>query len=244
MTVLKKLSQNSNPILRVKEHGFLSVDKPAGMTSFQVVRIVKRHLTEKKIGHAGTLDPLATGLLILAIGRQYTRQISTIQDLEKEYEVEIKLGVGTDTDDADGAITNDSKLSVTDDQIKEAILLFVGKLDQMPPQFSAKKVGGKRAYKLARAGETVDLKPSQVVVHSIEILSIKNGEFPILHLKITCSKGTYIRSLARDIGEKLGSFGHVVTLKRTKIGHFSVSDSISLDDITPEKIKSALIKKI
>ncbi len=208
--------------------GTLLVDKDLSWTSFDVVAKLRNQFHVKKIGHAGTLDPLATGLLILCLGKD-TKTIESYQNMSKEYIAEIKLGATTATDDSEGEEQNitDSR-HLTKENIEIAIAAFVGKIEQIPPIFSAKKVNGKRAYKLARENKEVELTASLVEIYSIDILEIN---LPIVKIKVACSKGTYIRSLARDIGQKLGVGGYLSSLRRTRIGEFSAEDAFKVPEI-------------
>lgn len=219
--------------------GFLLVNKPAGMSSFGVIRRL-RHITGvKKIGHAGTLDPFATGLLIVAIGKSFTKRIEEMQGLPKEYVTTMVIGAETDTLDRDGKIKRIKLIknaAVTDKTILDVTGSFVGSFMQEPPQFSAKRIGGKRAYKLARKGQEVSLRKSLVEVTEISLISIQNGIFPECTLKINCSKGTYIRSLVRDISYGLNSCGFTKTLTRTKIGQYDVLDALNLDQMDYETV--------
>jgi tRNA pseudouridine55 synthase len=207
--------------------GILLVDKPAGLTSHDVVRRLRRTSGEKRIGHTGTLDPRATGLLPLVLGRA-TRLASRLTAHRKTYEATIRLGVSTDTDDADGQPLS-GPVPVTADAgaIRDALGSFVGAIDQLPPRHSAKKVGGERAYALARRDEDVRLSPVPVTVFEIETLG---GTADEVHLRITASSGFYVRALARDLGVALGCGGHLASLRRTVIGRFHVAMALSLDE--------------
>ncbi len=200
----------------------LLFDKPLTWTSFDVVKKVRGALKIKKVGHAGTLDPLATGLLILCTGK-YTKRINEIQGLPKEYTGTITLGMTTDSEDleTEPVYSGDAAI-ITSEQIGSAALKLTGKLMQRPPLHSAKWVDGKRAYVLARQGSDHKLNPVEIEVHSFEISKI---DLPIIHFKVNCSKGTYIRSLARDMGELLGCGAHLSSLRRTAIGQYAVSDA-------------------
>ncbi len=207
--------------------GFLVIDKPLGWTSFDVVAKVRGMLHPKKIGHAGTLDPLATGVLVLCLG-EGTKLSEKVMGTEKEYLGEITLGATSQTDDAEGPIVPNEGATECPITTVEAVLQsFVGTFGQMPPQFSAKKVNGIRAYKLARKGKEVDLKPAQVIVHRIEMLDYK---WPQIKVRIVCGKGFYVRSLARDVGEKLGVGGYLSALKRTRVGVFSIERAVTVEN--------------
>lgn len=202
------------------------------MTSHDVVAIVRRVLGQRSVGHVGTLDPFATGLLILLVGRA-TRLARFITGFEKRYRAEAILGVRTDTDDRTGSIISqvDAPQWPSRERIVEVMAEFVGPLQQRPPRFSAKHIGGRRAYALARAGEPVDLKSTSVEVHRI---SVVEWQPPRLTFEATVSTGTYIRSLARDLGERLGLGAHLAELRREQIGPHRVEDAVSMDDLGPE----------
>jgi len=215
------------------EGSVLFIDKPLTWTSFDVVNKIRKslkyHLGIKKIkvGHAGTLDPLASGLVIICTGKA-TKTIVNYQDLEKEYEAEVRLGATTPSFDLETEVDKTFPWEhITTSDIGEVIKAFTGELEQMPPIYSAKSVDGKRAYNMARKGKTIELKPQQVAIHRLEVLK---ENLPDLSLLIECSKGTYIRSLARDIGEKLNSGGHLTGLRRTRIGPYEVDKAISIDN--------------
>jgi tRNA pseudouridine55 synthase len=211
----------------------LLVDKPAGPTSFGVVAQVRRALPRKvKVGHAGTLDPFATGLLLLVTGRA-TRLAPFLVGLEKRYRTTVQLGVRSDTGDVDGELVQSGEPLPTGEELREALRGFVGELDQVPPATSAVKVGGRRAYALARAGEVVELEPRRVRIHALELCGY-DPQTGLAELDVRCSKGTYIRSLARDLGEALGCGAHCQTLRRSAIGTFDVSAAGSPDDVAAD----------
>ncbi|HWT32259.1 MAG TPA: tRNA pseudouridine(55) synthase TruB, partial [Microbacterium sp.] len=211
--------------------GILLVDKPGGMTSHDVVARSRRALNTKKIGHAGTLDPMATGLLILGVGPA-TRLLTYLVGLGKTYEATIRLGVATDSDDADGRITATADAAhVTGAQIDAGVVQLTGPISQVPSTVSAIKVDGRRAYDLARAGEDVQLKARDVVVSRFEVLARRPGDGVIdLDVVVDCSSGTYIRALARDLGAGLGVGGHLTALRRTRIGPFAVAEARPVPD--------------
>lgn len=218
--------------------GILLVDKPGGVTSHDVVARARRALNTRKIGHAGTLDPMATGLLILGVGSA-TRLLTFIVGLDKTYEATIRLGVSTDSDDADGSVTAQAPAAdvnaVTDAAISAGIDDLTGEISQVPSTVSAIKVGGKRAYDLARAGEEVHLKARTVTVTRFEVRAERRlpDEGVIdLDVVVDCSSGTYIRALARDLGAALGVGGHLTGLRRTRIGSFEVTDAVT--ELTPD----------
>lgn len=215
--------------------GFLIIDKPRGMSSMQAVARIRRRARGGRTGHAGTLDPLATGVLIIAIGRTATRSIDTIVATTKQYETKIDLSAFTATDDSEGEREEiDVRTPPRDDAVQSAVERFIGRIEQRPPAFSAVKVGGQRAYAAARRGEALDLKPRQVEIQSIEILSY---DWPMLSLRLTCSKGTYVRSLARDVGTTLGTGGHCAMIRRTAVGPFTIEQAMALDDV-PDPLRA------
>ncbi|HET6301393.1 tRNA pseudouridine(55) synthase TruB [Microbacterium sp.] len=212
--------------------GILLVDKPGGVTSHDVVARARRVLGTRKIGHAGTLDPMATGLLILGV-EGATRLLTFIVGLDKTYEATIRLGVATDSDDADGEITATTDAShVAPSDIASGIGALTGRISQVPSTVSAIKVGGRRAYDLARAGEQVELRAREVEVTRFDVLAQRRGDSTVdLDVVVDCSSGTYIRALARDLGAALGVGGHLTALRRTRIGPFAVADAALLDDL-------------
>ena len=225
--------------------GILLVDKPGGMTSHDVVARARRALDTRKVGHAGTLDPMATGLLVLGVGAS-TRLLTFIVGLDKTYEATIRLGVSTATDDAEGEITAvASAQAVTDADIGAGIDALTGTIDQVPSAVSAIKVDGRRAYDRVRAGEQVELAARTVTVSRFEVRNARRGgadvdgtALPLVDLDVVvdCSSGTYIRALARDLGASLGVGGHLTALRRTRIGPFLVADGAALDDMTAARL--------
>lgn len=210
----------------------IGIDKPLGWTSFDAVKrlrgAIQRRLRVKKfkVGHAGTLDPLATGVLIVCTGRA-TRQIEVLQNGSKEYVAEITLGATTPSFDLETEIDATYPWEhITLDRVNEVLPRFIGKVMQVPPVFSAVKVDGKRAYNLARKGKEVELKAKPLEIKEIEVVKF---EAPVLTIRVVCSKGTYIRALARDIGEALGSGGHLTALRRTRVGEIHIDDCLSVD---------------
>ena len=210
--------------------GFLAVDKPRGITSNQVVGKVKQATGVKKVGHAGTLDPMATGVLVLAVGK-VTRLIRYIQDQAKEYVATALFGVATDTLDADGAVLSREPMHFDEGDLEAIIPRFVGTICQIPPMVSALKKDGTRLYELARQGQVIEREARQVDVHDLEILSVGAPPYPEVEFRVVCGKGTYVRSLADDIAAVLGGQAHLTALRRTKIGPFRVSDSVTIDDL-------------
>jgi len=216
--------------------GWLVVDKPAGPTSTAVVNKVRWALDAKKAGHAGTLDPDATGVLAVALG-EATKTVPYITDALKAYRFTVRWGQATRTDDAEGDVIATSDLRPTDDEIKEALHGFVGDIAQVPPQFSAVKIDGERAYKRARDGEEMELSARPLWVEELTLLDRPDADHA--ELELVCGKGGYVRSIARDLGEKLGCYGHVLHLRRTWSGPFDAEDALTLEQIeamarTPE----------
>ncbi|MBN66760.1 MAG: tRNA pseudouridine(55) synthase TruB [Rickettsiales bacterium] len=206
-------------------HGWLNIDKPYEMGSTDVVRQIKKMLRPVKVGHAGTLDPLASGILPIALG-EATKTIPFMQDAGKTYQFVVKWGEATTTDDAEGEVCERSDIRPGKQAIEEALPAFTGVIQQIPPAYSAIKVNGKRAYDMARAGETVELQARSVHVNSFRLLSCEADE---ARFEVECGKGTYIRSLARDVAQKLGTCGHVTFLRRVRVGKFTEKTAISLD---------------
>jgi len=217
--------------------GILLVDKPGGITSHDVVSRARRALGTRKIGHAGTLDPMATGLLVLGV-EGATRLLTYIVGADKTYEATILLGIATDSDDADGIETSRADATgVTDEAIAAGIADLTGEIEQVPSTVSAIKVAGRRAYDLARAGEQVELKARRVTVSRFEVRETRRGDGVIeLDVVVDCTSGTYIRALARDLGRALGVGGHLTMLRRTRIGPFDVSAAAFVDDIAEERL--------
>lgn len=224
--------------------GILIVDKPKGKTSFDLIRRLRRILQVEKIGHAGTLDPMATGVMVILIGKPFTRLSDHFLHHDKEYDAEITLGQATDSYDAEGVITHTSTLIPSLNEVEMAISQFQGTINQIPPMFSAKKVNGKKLYELARKGETIERKPVEVTLR-IEFISYS---YPILKIKVSCSKGTYIRSLANDLGLNLKTFGTLTALKRTRSGKLTLEKSVDgtalFDTMTASEITPFLIHAI
>jgi tRNA pseudouridine55 synthase len=222
--------------------GFLLVDKPVGISSFGVVAKIKRLIRDEigqkvKIGHTGTLDPLASGLLILVLG-SYTKKAQEFSKMAKTYEVELILGATSATGDGEGPITKVSRQEPKEEAIKKVLKSFIGEINQTPHAHSAVKVGGQRAYKLARAGKEFKIEPRKVTIYSIEKIDYK---YPKLNFITEVSSGTYIRSLAEDIGQKLGTGAYVLALRRTKVGGYNVQDAVSVDELTFERIFPSLL---
>lgn len=218
------------------KEGILLLDKPEGRTSFSLIRALRKLTGIKKIGHAGTLDPFATGVMVMLIGREYTRLSDKLLFQGKEYLANVSLGVSTDTYDCDGKVVARSKKIPSLEEIIEVIAKFQGDIEQIPPMYSAKKIQGKKLYELARKGETVERTPAKIRL-TTEILSYS---YPNLHLRVDCSKGTYIRSIAHEIGQILGCGAHLFKLNRIRSGNYHLEECIDgnlLDipgfDVTP-----------
>jgi tRNA pseudouridine55 synthase len=208
----------------------LLINKPLEWTSFDVVNKLRYRLKTKKIGHAGTLDPLATGLLIICTGKM-TKRINEFQAQEKEYTGKFVLGQSTPSHDLETEVSEPQDISfIRENHIQEAVKKFIGSIQQVPPMHSAIKVDGKRAYKLARKGKEVELKPREVFIREFEITS---AEKPVVGFRVVCSKGTYIRSLARDFGQALGTVAYLSELCRTRIGAFKLTDALTIDQVLP-----------
>lgn len=221
--------------------GVILIDKEGGRTSFDVVRQVRRFSGIKKVGHAGTLDPFATGLLIVMLG-EGTKLSPYLTVGEKTYQATMRLGVETDTLDLTGEIVKRSKVPELGPRLlKQVALEFVGEVEQVPPQFSAVNYNGRRAYSFAREGIRVDLQKRKVRIHSLEITSI---DLPDVAIKVTCSSGTYIRSLAADLGRRLGPGAHLTSLRRLKSGTFDVRDALGLRELEPLSRDSVFQRKV
>jgi tRNA pseudouridine55 synthase len=218
--------------------GILNVNKPAGLSSARVVAKVKRLLPRgTKIGHAGTLDPFATGVLLLLVGKA-TKLCERLMDQPKQYEATVKLGGTTPTDDPESPETpTPGAQPVSREQIEAALQQFVGPILQRPPAFSALKVGGRRAYDLARKGHDVELQPRTVNVYAIELLDYA---WPLARIRIDCGRGTYIRAIARDLGEVLGVGGHLTALVRTRVGEYLIANGHALDQLDSGPIAGLL----
>lgn len=218
--------------------GFYTIDKPAGITSRRVVDVVAKLVRPARAGHAGTLDPLATGVLVVAVGRA-TRLIPHVQAGPKVYRARFLLGRRSETDDTSGNIELvDPQPAITLEALATAVKSFVGRIAQVPPRFSAVKVGGRRAYDLARAGKDFTLSPRVVEVDSIEITS---WDSPELELEIHCGSGTYVRSIGRDLGIRLGCGGVMSGLIRTRVGPFTLETATILEDLHPESLQAPLL---
>lgn len=221
--------------------GLILLDKPEGITSFSAVSAIKRKANEKRVGHTGTLDPMATGVLPVLLGRA-TALSAYVTDGDKKYIAGIKLGVATDTDDITGEILEERAVSVSEREIEETLNSFLGKISQKPPMYSAIKKDGVRLYKLAREGKEVEVKSREIEVFSARILSGLDKE-NVFTVEFHVSKGTYIRSLARDIGEKLGCLATLCSLRRTSAAGFEIGQCVDLDILDEENIKNHILNE-
>ena len=212
--------KKGNPI-----NGWIILDKPVGMTSTQAVGKVRWLFQAQKAGHAGTLDPLATGVLPIALG-EATKTVPYAVDGVKAYEFTVRWGAETDTDDAEGRIVETSDLRPTADEIEAILPDFHGEILQTPPQFSAIKIQGERAYDLARSGETVKLEPRPVVIDRLDLVAMPDTDTSVFEAE--CGRGTYVRALARDMGRRLGCLGHVTQLRRTRVAAFSAGSAVTV----------------
>lgn len=210
--------------------GIINLNKPPGITSFKAVDIIRRLTGIKKVGHAGTLDPSASGVLIICLG-SYCKRSDQIMASDKEYEAEITFGTATDSGDSDGKITEQKEVSVEPGPLRKAISSLTGQIEQIPPMVSAIHHKGKRLYELARKGITVERAPRKVTINSIDLLSFDDGPNPKARIRVSCSKGTYIRTLCEDIGKALGVPAHESVLVRTRSGKFDLSKSITLEEL-------------
>jgi tRNA pseudouridine55 synthase len=215
--------KKGNPV-----HGWVVLDKPQGMTSTQAVGAVRRLFDAQKAGHAGTLDPLATGILPIALG-EATKTVPFAVDGQKTYRFTVRWGVETDTDDAEGTVTRESAERPTRAAIEALLPQFVGEIMQVPPAFSALKIDGERAYDLARSGEAVELAPRPVLIDRLDLVDMPSADVAVFAAE--CGKGTYVRALARDLGRLLGCYGHVIALRRTQVGPFGEDAAVPLEEL-------------
>lgn len=217
------------------KHGFLLINKPEGPTSFNIVAKIRRNFGIKKVGHCGTLDPLAEGLLVVALGNA-TRLIQYLGD-DKVYQFEVIFGKKTETGDREGKITGECEKNPTKEELLAVIPKFIGEISQTPPAFSAIKIDGKRAYELARAGKEVEIKPRKINIYSLELLDF-NFETKTAKFRTHCSNGTYIRSLAQDIAEICGTLGYCLSIKRTAVGNLELKNAVSAEEVNENNIVS------
>jgi len=214
--------------------GLLVVNKPSGITSFKLVNIIRKKLQIKKAGHCGTLDPLASGLMLVLLGKA-TKMQDNFMKKDKVYLADIRLGLRTDSGDLAGNVVSESDYShVTNEKIKDVCACFTGEIEQIPPMFSALKVGGRKLYELARKGIEIERKTRKIIIYSIEVLSFVDG---IIKIRVKCSSGTYIRTLAEDIGKKLGTDAVLNNLVREEIGIYSLAEAVSLDEIVSNPVE-------
>ncbi len=211
-------------------NSILLVDKPSGPTSHDIVNMVRRWSAQRRVGHAGTLDPAATGLLVLLLGKA-TRLSSWIMGADKTYEGVVRFGIATDTLDADGSEVGREPCVFSSAELRLAVEGLTGEITQVPPRYSAVKVAGQPAYKTARAGGEVNLPERQVRIDSFKVGGLVPGDFPSVSFQVECSSGTYIRSLAADLGAALGCFAHLESLRRTRVGRFSLDAGVTVDEL-------------
>ena len=221
-------------------NGIIIVDKPATWTSQDVTAKLRGVFHEKRIGHGGTLDPMATGVLPVFIGRA-TRAVEFMESAEKEYVAGLRLGLTTNTQDTTGEVLIEQSVDITLDQLRAVLPKFMGEIDQIPPMFSAVKIGGRKLYELARKGKEVERKPRRITIHELELVGEENGDYL---LRVRCSKGTYIRTLCHDIGAALGCGGCMSSLRRTAAGRFSLKDAVPLADIIAHEDAASLLMRV
>lgn len=220
--------------------GIIVMDKPADFTSFDVVAKLRGILHIKKIGHTGTLDPIATGVLVVCVGRA-TKLVSKLTAEEKIYEAGVLFGEKYDTGDITGKLMKNDSVVITEDDFRIACQQFVGDIDQIPPMYSAKKVNGKKLYEYAREGIEVEREPERIHIYSIELLGF---DFPHAQIRVHCSKGTYIRTLIEDISEAAGTVGTMESLRRTKNGDFSIEDAVTFEQLEAADDPWSLVKPV
>lgn len=221
-------------------NGIINVYKEAGFTSHDVVAKMRGICGQKKIGHTGTLDPAATGVLPVCLGNG-TRLCDMLADRDKEYVAELLLGVRTDTQDTTGKILVQKEVTAREEEVRAAVLSFQGDYLQVPPMYSALKVNGKKLYELARAGREIERQPRPVIIHEIEILAVK---LPVVTMRVACSKGTYIRTLCEDIGDRLGCGGAMASLERIRVGEFKLEDALTLKQLETLRDQGQLADRI
>ncbi|MTI70008.1 MAG: tRNA pseudouridine(55) synthase TruB [Firmicutes bacterium] len=221
-------------------NGLLNILKPSGTTSFDVVRFIKKTLDIKKVGHTGTLDPNASGVLPICLGKA-TKLSNYLMNNKKIYRAELTLGAKTDTQDKFGKVLEKKDFNVTEDEIKKVFKEFKGEIEQIPPMFSALKHKGKKLYELARQGKEIERKPRKIQIYDLNIIRIKEET---VIFDVVCSKGTYIRTLCNDIGEKLGTYGYMSFLLRTETGIFNIRDSYTVEEIKKMAMEGEIVKAI
>lgn len=216
--------------------GVLVIDKPPGMTSHDVVDVIRKRFKMKKVGHAGTLDPDATGVLLVGLGRA-TRFLAYAQDAPKRYEATARFGISTSTQDASGEVLQTRPCRFTREDLVDILERFTGAIEQVPPMVSAVKIGGERLHAKARRGETIDRPPRSVTVYSLQLTRFADGDQPEAELDVTCSSGTFVRTLIHDIGEELGCGAHMTALRRTETGGFSLDEATPLEEVGEGDLK-------
>ncbi len=221
--------------------GFLNIDKPSGPTSHDIVDAIRRITGVRTVGHAGTLDPFASGVLIVGVGREATKKLDRFKEMPKTYHATLRLGATADTYDRTGKMQVTShKSRVTQNEIENILKYFVGEIEQIPPMFSAKKIGGKKLYELAREGKTIERNPIKISIHSIRLIRVisnqrsTSNDIKSVIIEVTCSPGTYIRTLAHDIGQRLGCGAYCEELIRTAIGSYTLDEATTIDKLTPQ----------
>jgi tRNA pseudouridine55 synthase len=213
--------------------GFYNINKPMSWTSFDVVKKIKVLSREKKVGHAGTLDPMATGVLVVAVGKEFTKKLTTLSIVDKEYEFEVTFGIGTDTYDLEGDIVYKQRPNnITFENINNIIEKFIGNIEQLPPKYSAVKKNGKKLYEYARKGIEVEIEPRAINIYELELINFQDEEFPKAYFRSKVSKGTYIRTLAYDLGKALNTVSVCSSLVRTSVGDYKLSDSIEINSLS------------
>ena len=216
--------------------GVLVIDKPPGMTSHDVVDVIRKRFKMKKVGHAGTLDPDATGVLLIGLGRA-TRFLAYAQDAPKRYEATARFGISTSTQDASGEVLKTRSCRFSREELIDVLGRFSGAIEQVPPMVSAVKIGGERLHSKARRGETIDRPPRAVTVYSLQLTRFAGGEQPEADLDVTCSSGTFVRTLIHDVGEELGCGAHMTALRRTETGGFSLDEATPLEEVGEGDLK-------
>lgn len=223
--------------MKMKNKGIIPINKPNGWTSFDVVNKIKHMVKPLKVGHLGTLDPMATGVLLVTVGKA-TKLFDLMQEKQKTYVAEFEFGYVTDTLDATGEVIKTTNIIPTEQQIKEVLNSFIGKISQIPPKYSAKSVNGVRAYDLARNNQEFELKPKTVEIYNITLLSYDSNR---LKLEISCGSGTYIRAIGRDVAEKLNSLATMISLVRTNISNYLVEDCFEIENINKDNVFEKLM---
>jgi tRNA pseudouridine55 synthase len=220
--------------------GFLVVDKPAGITSHDAVKRIRKTFDTRRVGHAGTLDPMATGVLVIGVGAA-TRLLQFIESTSKRYDASVSFGARTDSLDATGEVVERADASgVTRERLEATLASFTGEIEQLPPMVSALKVDGERLHAKARRGETVERTPRRVTIHELRCVGFETGSEPVAQLELLCSSGTYVRTLADDLGVALGTFAHLTALRRTAVGEATVDGAVALDDVDATHLRGVI----